>query len=209
MREYVTAILVYQADTGSLPPDLEMLAEKKIIRELKLVENHATGKKEKPLYYGGPKLRVEDFDASQCMVLAAPSPDREGKRLVAFLDGSVKMIDEEDYQAQLEWQRKPLMERTIDAFLESCAREGIADYKQLFGELGMAGFIAQYGKGEHAMREHHDKLPLVMRLAIAEETGEPDPAFITYVRGVYRGEDPRLAKQAGLLLGMLGIEPDH
>ena len=51
------------------------------------------------------------------------------------------------------------------------ARKGITDNKQLFKELGMAEFIAQYGNGERAMREHHEKLPPVMRVAIAEETG--------------------------------------
>ncbi len=206
LRVYVTALLTYQLDAGSLPPNLEVLVGKKFLRELMLMENHATGNKEKPLYHGSPELLVEEFDASKWILLAAPSADSEGKRMVGFLDASVKVIDDEEYRKQLEQQQKPPMERAVDTFLESCARKGITDNKQLFDELGMNEFIAQYGNGERAMRKHHHKLPEVMRFAISKTTGDPSPAFVEYLHGVHRGSDPRLGKPAGLLLAMLGVD---
>ena len=172
-----------------------------------LMENHATGDKEKPLYHGSPELRVEEFEASKCILLAAPSPDREGKRIVGFLDGSVKVIEEADYQAQVEQQRKPPMERTIDTFLQSCAEKGVADNKAMFDALGMAEFIEQYGNGQSAMQEHHDQLAPVMRFAIAKGTGEPSAEFIKYVRSVHLATDSKHKAQAILLLRILGIAP--
>jgi len=112
MREYATAIAICQADTAALPPALDTLVERKYIREATLMMNHDTGKMEPPLYHGRPDLRVEDLDASKTILLAAPSADQSGKRVVGFLDSHVDAIDEADYQAQLKAQQKPPLERT-------------------------------------------------------------------------------------------------
>ena len=45
-----------------------------------------------------------------------------------------------------------------------------------------------------------------MRFAISKATGDPSPAFFEYLRGVHRDGEPRLATQAQLLLGILGID---
>ncbi len=206
MKEYATALAIYQVDAGSLPPNLEMLVFRKILPELQLMENHATGNRELPLYHGGPDLQVGESDTSRIMLLAAPSPSPDGRRVVVFLDASVKVIDESRYQSQLAWQRKPPMERTIDDFLESCAEKGVADNGQMFAVLGMAEFIERYGDGQSAMRKHHDKLAPLMRWAIDVATGEPSPPFLKYLRGVHRDGDPRHAKQAFLMLKMFGVE---
>ena len=107
MREYGLAIVTYQSDTGSLPENLQALVDNKFIRELMTMENHETGRMEPPLYHGGPGLRVEDVDVSKTIVLAAPSTDPAGKRIVGFLDSHVAVIDEADYQAQLKAEQKP------------------------------------------------------------------------------------------------------
>ncbi len=106
MREYAVAIEICRADTGSLPANLQTLVEKKYLREAKLLMNHGTGEMESPLYHGSPDLRVKDLDV-KTILLAGPSADKSGKRAVGFLDGSVKVIAEADYQAQLKAQQKP------------------------------------------------------------------------------------------------------
>jgi hypothetical protein len=130
-----------------------------------------------------------------------------GKRVVGLLDSSVKVIDETEYKKQLKTQRKPPMERTVDSFLESCATGGVDTGKEMFEALRMAKFIEEYGSGEKAHRDHHDKLPPVMRFAIAKSTGDPSPAFVKYLRSISEAGDSKHKAQALLLLRMLGITP--
>jgi hypothetical protein len=207
MREYAVAVAVYQADTDSLPPDLQSLVGKQYLPALRLMMNHETGKMEVPLYHGGPGLRADDFDDWKTILFASPSADMTGKRVVGLLDSSVKVIDESEYQKQLKAQRKPPLERTVDAFLESCATGGVNTGKKMLEALRMAKFIAKYGSGEKAHRDHHDKLPPVMRFAIAKSTGDPSPAFVKYVRSISEAEDSKYKPQALLLLRMFGISP--
>jgi hypothetical protein len=72
-----------------------------------LMENRESGEKEAPLYFGSPDLRAEDLVGPEFILLAAPSADQGGKRVVGFLDQSVKVIDEADFQAQMKAQQKP------------------------------------------------------------------------------------------------------
>ena len=117
------------------------------------------------------------------------------------------MIDEAEYQKQLKAQQKPPMERTVDAFLESCATGGVDTGKEMFEALGMAEFLEEYGSGEKAHREHHEHLPPVMRFAIAKATGEPSPEFIEYLQSSHVAAASKNKAQALLLLRTLGISP--
>ncbi len=207
MREYAVALATCLADTTALPPDLQTLVDKKYLRELTLIKNHKTGKMEPPLYHGDPDLRMEGLDVTKYVLLASPSPDKNGKRVVGFLDSSVKMIDEADYQQLLKAQQKPLMERTVDSFLKSCATGGVDTGKKMFKAREMTKFIEEYGSGEKAHRDHHDKLPPVMRFAIAKSTGEPSPEFVAYLRSISEAGDSKHKAQALLLLRVFGITP--
>ena len=104
MRSCAVAIITYLQDHGSLPPDMQTLVDSNFLAEATLLTNHETGKMEPPLYHGRPDLRVVDLHVTKAILLAAPSADRAGKRVVGFLDSHVEAIDEADYQAQLKAQ---------------------------------------------------------------------------------------------------------
>jgi hypothetical protein len=115
LQQYASALISYQENMGSLPPDLATLIDgdfpgKKRWENLQkdgLIHNHQTGKRERPIYHGHKDLRANDHDAAKFILVAAPSADPQGKRLVALLDSSVKVIDEADYQKQMALQAKP------------------------------------------------------------------------------------------------------
>lgn len=106
MREYVRALILHMVDSGSLPPDLDVLVARNYLPELKLMENHATGVPGKPLYHGSPNLQVEDLRRlrPKFILLAAPSAGPDGRRLVGYLDGSVQVLAEAEYQAHMHRQ---------------------------------------------------------------------------------------------------------
>jgi hypothetical protein len=109
LQQYARALMLYQESMGSFPPDLATLLDgdypgKKPWENLQkdgLLLNHPTGKMERPIYHGHKDLRADDPDANKYILVAAPSADRDGKRLVGFLDSSVKLIDEADYLKQV------------------------------------------------------------------------------------------------------------
>ena len=112
LQQYAIALMTYQFGVGSFPPDLATLLDgdfpgKKRWEHLQkggLMHNHQTGDMEPPIYHGHKDLREKDHDVTKFILIAAPSADPQGKRLVGFLDTSVKIIDEQDYRKQVRKQ---------------------------------------------------------------------------------------------------------
>ncbi len=112
LQQYAIALMTYQFGVGSFPPDLATLLDgdfpgKKRWEHLQkagLMHNHQTGEMEPPIYHGHKDLREKDHDVTKFILIAAPSADSQGKRLVGFLDTSVKIIDEADYRKQVRKQ---------------------------------------------------------------------------------------------------------
>jgi serine/threonine protein kinase len=112
LQQYAHALMIYQESTESFPPDLATLLDgdfpgKKRWENLQkdgLMLNHQTGKMERPIYHGHKDLRANDHDVAKFILVAAPSADPQRKRLVGYLDGSVKIIDEAEYRKQLQKQ---------------------------------------------------------------------------------------------------------
>jgi hypothetical protein len=108
------ALAIYREEMRSYPQDLAILLDGDFpgkkrwegLQQEGLLHNHQSGKMERPIYHGSKDLRERGHDVSKFILLAAPSADPQGKRLVAVLDGSVKSINEADYQKQVQTQVK-------------------------------------------------------------------------------------------------------
>ena len=65
------------------------------------MRNYQIGVKELPIYHGHSDLRISDIDLTKDILLAAPSTNPQGQRIVGFVDGRVSIIDEADYQKRI------------------------------------------------------------------------------------------------------------
>jgi len=135
LNQYAMALTIYREETGSLPPDLATLLDSDFqgniwegLRNDGLLHNRQTGKTERPIYYGSKDLMDLDHDVAGFILLAAPSANPEGERLVYVLGGSVKNIDEADYQKQIEMQQTaPVKGNVIRVSIRSAKGEATGD----------------------------------------------------------------------------------
>jgi hypothetical protein len=155
------------------------------------------------LHRTGGTWRIAGFDDASVNTPLKTYLDRASKNAVAPPRGSTAGAGPRAY---------PAGSAVVDAFLESCAASGVTNSQQMFAALGMETFIAAFGNGQEAMREHHDQLPPIMQAAILRTSGDPSPEFIDYVWKAHLEKGAAQETQALLLLNILGHSegaPEH
>ena len=86
---------------GAYPDDLAELREIAGLDETHTLSDPASGETADPIYFGG----LSESDPGSVMVFAAPFTNPDGTRTVAFNDGSVQAIPDEDYQKNATQQK--------------------------------------------------------------------------------------------------------
>ena len=132
LKRYANALAIYEINTLALPPNLDaLIKDGNLPKQTRLdlqnsgvMRNNQTGAMPRPLYYGSEDLRKKHYDSSTFILLAAPSPDLQGKRLVAFLDQTVKSIDESVYLKQLAAQAKTADPKQVAQSFMAAMRAG-------------------------------------------------------------------------------------
>lgn len=102
LKQYSVATRVAAAESeGAYPDDLAELREIAGLDETHTLSDPASGETADPIYFGG----LSESDPGSVMVFAAPFTNPDGTRTVAFNDGSVQAIPDEDYQKNATQQK--------------------------------------------------------------------------------------------------------
>ncbi len=101
-KQLVVSLKIYSADQGKYPAQLSDLIKEGILDNPSLLEFSDPNSKEHlaPLYNN----QLSDSSSGEEIVLAAPTPNKSGKRIAAFNDGSVRIITEDEFQKL--WKKK-------------------------------------------------------------------------------------------------------
>ena len=96
------ARMVAMETDGTFPGDLGTILEAGVLRDDRTkVVDPATGEAKGPLFFRG----VREDSPAKMMILACPFTNPDGTRTVAFADGSLEHIPEDEYQAKAAGQK--------------------------------------------------------------------------------------------------------
>jgi type II secretory pathway pseudopilin PulG len=102
LKQLVICLKIYSTDQGKYPTQLSDLIKEGMLDNPSLLEFSDPNSKEHlaPLYNN---QLTNSSDGGE-IILAAPTPNKSGKRIAAFNDGSVRIITEDEFQKL--WKKK-------------------------------------------------------------------------------------------------------